>query len=607
MKTLHSFQNLTFAAGRACLFRLSFLTLLGGGVATPVAQATSIVGSKHDLSVSGGGSVRASTETDICIACHTPHNSSQDAPLWNRYSSGAVYTPYSSTTAKAAVGQPTGASKLCLSCHDGTVALGMVRSRAKPIALAGGIDKMPSGPANMGTDLSDDHPVSFTYDESLASKNRELKRPAALPSEVRLDKAGQLQCTSCHDPHNNQYGKFLAVNNSQSALCMACHEKDFWAASDHRTSGKQWNRQDPNPWPHTERTTVAANGCENCHTPHVAGAPQRLMVFQSEEQNCFPCHNGHVAAKNIQAEFAKSSRHDVAATTGVHDPMESVTDAPRHVECVDCHNPHAASAPAGSRAVLAGSLTGVRGISAAGSAVNAASYEYEICFRCHGNRASAQSVAVARQARQPDMRLQFARGNASYHPVVAAGRNSDVPSLLSSYTASSTILCTDCHSNDQGPGAGGAGPRGPHGSVYAPLLERNLLMTDYNAESPTTYALCYKCHSRQSILGNESFSEHRRHVQDAKVACTTCHDAHGVSGSTHLINFNTDYVSANSAGRLAFTHTGRFQGTCSLTCHGVAHDNRNYGAAVIQFQSPVPQGPATPGPVTPGPRPPGSR
>ena len=80
---------------------------------------------KHNLSVTGPGPVKAQTETEICIFCHTPHNANPAVPLWNHtMSTGVNYQPYTSTTLAAAVGVPTGSTKLCLSCHDGTVAIG---------------------------------------------------------------------------------------------------------------------------------------------------------------------------------------------------------------------------------------------------------------------------------------------------------------------------------------------------------------------------------------------------------------------------------------------------------------------------------------------------
>src|SRR5690606_17606262 len=120
-------------------------------------------------------------------------------------------------------GQPTGNSKLCLSCHDGTIALGNVVSRHQPIMMAGGITTLPPGKSNLGTDLSDDHPISFRYDSALVSKNPKLKSPAALHSSVRLDHNQELQCTTCHDAHDNQFGKFLVMANEQSQLCNSCH------------------------------------------------------------------------------------------------------------------------------------------------------------------------------------------------------------------------------------------------------------------------------------------------------------------------------------------------------------------------------------------------
>ena len=162
------------------------LALLGiGGLAFVFSE--SVFQSKHNLSFSGPGPVTAATEAEVCIFCHAPHNAGAEAPLWNRFSSGAVYQPYTSSSAVAAVGQPSGASKLCLSCHDGTVALGMVRSRSEEIAFPAG-RTMPSGGSNLGTDLSDDHPVSFTFDRQLYLQHGELADPALLTGPVKLDR-----------------------------------------------------------------------------------------------------------------------------------------------------------------------------------------------------------------------------------------------------------------------------------------------------------------------------------------------------------------------------------------------------------------------------------
>ncbi|MFT5123506.1 MAG: putative CXXCH cytochrome family protein [Kiritimatiellia bacterium] len=538
-------------------------------------SAESVVDSKHNLSVSGPGTVKASAETEVCIFCHTPHNADVAAPLWNRFSSGAVYTPYNSSTIKASIGQPTGASKLCLSCHDGTMALGMVRSRTSPIGFAGGVTAMPSGAANLGTDLSDDHPISFTFDASLASANGELRDPASLPAVVSLDNNKQLQCTSCHDPHNDQFGDFLVMNNIASALCISCHDKTGWQDSSHMTSTATWNGQGTDPWPHTDWNTVANNACGNCHKPHTAGTPVALLNFADEESNCFSCHNGNVAALNVASDFAKFSVHPVTDTQGVHDPLEDLLNPPRHVECADCHNPHATRNAAAVAPNAPGALAGVKGISQSGAAVQPIQFEYELCYRCHADSNNRGPAVVNRVDPETNTRLEFDPGNASYHPVAAAGQNPDVPSLKAGYTINSQIYCTDCHNSDSGSRAGGNGPDGPHGSLYAPLLERNLVMTDYTAENANTYALCYKCHDRSSIIDDKSFREHQKHIRDVQAACTTCHDPHGSSGNTHLINFNPDTVFPFN-GVIEFVDTGRFMGNCTLTCHGKVHNQLNY-------------------------------
>ncbi|HSU55282.1 MAG TPA: cytochrome c3 family protein, partial [Candidatus Dormibacteraeota bacterium] len=491
--------------------------------------------------------------------------------------------------------QPTGASKLCLSCHDGTVALGMVASRSRPIEMRNSVTTMPQGPANLGTDLSDDHPISFTYDNALVAAHGELRDPATLNAKVRLDHSHQLQCTSCHDPHNDQFGKFLVQDNNASALCVQCHAPAGWQDASHRISNKTWNGTGDNPWPHTTVNTVYANGCENCHAPHNAGTKARLLNFFDEEKNCFSCHSGSVASKNIQTEFNKLSVHPILATSRVHDPVEDPVNSPRHVECADCHNPHASKPTPATAPNASGALAGVKGITSSATVVNPLQFEYELCFRCHADSISRGPARVNRQFSETNKRIQFDPSNTSYHPIETSGKNPNVPSLLAPWTTSSRMYCTDCHNNDQGPATGNSGPNGPHGSMYTPLLERQLTLTEPTFESIADYALCYKCHSRDSILSDQSFRAinsqgqdrgHRFHIVDQKAACSTCHDSHGVKSQARLINFNADYVTSSSNGRLEFVGAGTFSGNCSLTCHGTDHQATAYPAPSLLKRSP---------------------
>ena len=548
------------------------------------ANAASIVGSKHDLSVNGPASgITASAETEVCIFCHTPHFSSTQAPLWNRTNSSAPYTLYASSTTKATIGQPTGDSKLCLSCHDGTVALGLVRSRATPIAMKSGITTLPSGRiTNLGTDLSDDHPISFLYNAALVSANGQLKSPSTT-GRVHVDASGYVQCTSCHDAHDPQYGNFLVTDSAYGALCTTCHNPPGWSTASHATATKTWNGSGTTPWPHAANsnlTTVAANACENCHNPHTAGGKARLLNSSVEESNCYPCHNGNVAAKNIQTEFGKLYVHPITATTGTHDPTETTlvpSGSGHHVECVDCHNPHASNSTTNA---VPGGVTGAQislpGINSSGTPITTATYEYEVCFRCHADTAKGPA-AITRQFANLNTRTQFSTANTSYHPVEGVKAGITAPSLIAPWTTSSIVKCTDCHNNDTGPGASGTGPKGPHGSVNAQLLEQKLIYTDRTAYSAANFALCYKCHSEASITGNQSFPRHATHITgEGRTSCITCHDPHGVATQSHLINFNTAIVSQNGTLTIGYTSTGTRHGYCTLSCHGEQHSSADH-------------------------------
>jgi predicted CXXCH cytochrome family protein len=554
------------------------------------------VNSVHNLSVNGPGTIKASSEQDSCVFCHTVHRASGATPLWNHSLTGVTnYIVYSSTrmtTLNIVIPQPNGSSRLCLSCHDGTVALGSVSSRTMPISMQSGTTTMPAGdPSNLGTDLSGDHPISFLYDSALAARDPEIVDPSQLTGAVKLDKQSLLQCTACHDPHNDQYGNFLVMDNNGSALCLTCHQPGSWSGSAHAISSaivpaaviakiSGGGKNLPGPRSRAVKTaTLAAVGCENCHVTHNAGSRKFLMQSRVVEENCLVCHNGSTQQKDVAADFQKTSVHPITLNGDSHSPDEDPINPPeRHVVCADCHNAHAANKAKAIAPNVSGAMAGVTGVTAAGGIIKPAQKEYEVCFRCHADSIERGEATVTRQFPQTNTRLQFAAGNLSFHPVEAIGKNStSVPSLISpTWTTHSVIYCTDCHNSDSGPGAGGSGANGPHGSVFRPLLERNLATTDFQGESPAAYALCYKCHSRTIVLSNTSFRFHNSHVITDQAACTTCHDSHGVANAPHLINFNTTYVSTNSLGQLSYISTGAFRGVCSLTCHGKEHKNTAY-------------------------------
>jgi predicted CXXCH cytochrome family protein len=190
-------------------------------------------GSKHDLGTGGGATDAATNVDEICVFCHTPHQaaaaSAQD-PLWNHtLSSTASYGVYGSDTLNASPNDLGGASagsaavsNLCLSCHDGTIGLGSLYN--DPAAVPDNSATTLTGAANVGTDLTNDHPVNFAYDTTLFNNDGGLVDPASLSAAVPLF-GGTLQCASCHDPHDETNTPFLVVSNVDSGLCAECHTK----------------------------------------------------------------------------------------------------------------------------------------------------------------------------------------------------------------------------------------------------------------------------------------------------------------------------------------------------------------------------------------------
>jgi predicted CXXCH cytochrome family protein len=473
---------------------------------------------------------------------------------------------------------------LCLSCHDGTVALGNIVS-GPAISFAGGVTVMPAGTKNLSTDLSNDHPVSFLYNSALATADGQLLTPAGITPPVHLENS-KVQCTSCHDPHKNLYSSFLATTSQASALCLSCHNRTYWTNSTHRTSTKTWNGTAPNPWFHTPYTTVANNACESCHNPHNAGGKIRLLKYAQEENNCLDCHNGNAATKNIQTDMLKTYRHNVYGYTGIHDPTENNSVSVKHVECSDCHNPHASNATTAAAPNARGFELGVSGINQSGTPVSSVTNSYEICYKCHAGNTWAPSAATARQIVQNNVRLEFATTNPSFHPVVGARNNTEITTnLIAPNTATTVIYCTACHASN-------GTVAGPHGSIYPQIMKLQYLKADGassangTVESATAYALCYSCHNRQNLTltssSTNTFRYHNLHIVSQRTPCNTCHDPHGISstqGTTTnnaaLINFNTAVVTPSN-GIIRFTDTGVRRGSCQLTCHGTNHNPYTY-------------------------------
>ncbi len=579
------------------------------------AAGKSVVGSKHDLSVSGPGPIKAVRETQVCVFCHVPHKARSTAGGSNRPDSPALHKPYASSTMESPPpGAPDGATRVCLSCHDGTTALGQTIASGRIVMRGLGTDeKLPADhPSNVGTDLRRSHPVSF-----VPARRPRLRLPDA-GDAVHLDRAGRLQCTSCHDPHREDADpvtrKFLVKSNGASAICTSCHVLPLWQGnpSGHQVSNAVFGVAQGAT---TGYRTVSENGCMACHASHGTGPGNRLVKRDArgnEEQTCLGCHNGQVVPGDVSRDVAKTwshaapanapSSHDAAEgpDNGVQRLPETRSSTPRHVTCVDCHNPHAAYRKAATAPGASGALSGVWGIDRNGLRVEPVVYEYQVCFKCHGDSMNQPQAngprppeSTRRAYNEVNLRRAFDPSGPSAHPVVAPGRNPDVPSLLPPYTAAGQIYCSDCHGSDEA--STGTVPRGPHGSIHPHLLERAYATIDRTPESPAAYALCYKCHDRAVLLSTRSsFGLHALHVVGQATPCAACHESHGISpvagnavNNAHLVDFDVSIVAPSARGLRQYVSSGPRAGSCSLSCHGKDHDGLSYGPA-----GNVPLGPA---------------
>ncbi len=439
------------------------------------------------------------------------------------------------------------------------------------------------------------HPVGVGIPSGL------FKTSSTLP----LDQPGAMvRCQSCHVLHYapTANGSLVRVANV-TTLCTDCHTlADTVGPASHlnATTGVLWpGGQYGSTFPQTTDTTQRGF-CSNCHQPH--GWPDagntavdyaRLLV-DKEESLCYTCHDATgPALRNLQAEFAKTYRHPIASTSGVHAPAEAVVSSgTRHVECDDCHNSHMAkgyTTPAPAAPNVQPVLLGESGVTAAGGAIDprtggaAAANEYQICFKCHADSTNkphsrtyntygatpfrATYVTGQDQANY-NIRLQFEStvSPVARHPVTQASVGNISPSVRTYMRnvnntdntsrpmgAGRYIYCRDCHSNNQAREFGGTGPNGPHGTTNTHLLERNYSVNTLVAgqvaggslnELPSppvygptgTYALCEKCHKISSTDGTCAVGTsplHQYHTtNDFGISCSTCHSPHGVSGGT---------------------------------------------------------------------------
>ncbi len=358
-----------------------------------------IANTLHNMSTTGTGTIKATSETEICVFCHIPHNAQAGRPLWNHDMPATGYTMYTSEyltragyTVPTALGTPTAPgeiaagtlSRQCLSCHDGTVAVGavyMVRGTilGDGLIVMSGVtaDKMPTTATGyIGTNLTKHHPVGIVYNSGITitfgsgSRTIELiSNPTSTDMKLyRISVTDYVECSSCHDPHL-QNTKFLRDTDGAtlaakiSNTCSACHIKTGWSGSIHQTATNTYADPDVNTT--FGAGTITSLVCMNCHRTHKGeGVP--YLLRQAEETTCFQgagdntpaetaCHGSSATAttNRIQTVITRAYKHPTTTISGKHTNLDVLTPTEagkglqwsdsRHAECVDCHNPHRAN------------------------------------------------------------------------------------------------------------------------------------------------------------------------------------------------------------------------------------------------------------------------
>jgi hypothetical protein len=511
-----------------------------------------------------------------------------------------------------------------------------------------------------GTDLTRSHPFSFKLpmkDSPDLVQSLVATGTTADPSQKVKLINGNVECTTCHEPHVQSIdplsANFLVRDSVNGQMCLACHEPNartvnaltnplaMWSSSIHATSGNVVSAQAKIG----TYSTVAQFACLSCHMPHNSYGPAELLRgptpplvnMDPSTQSCVMCHNGssnlQQALTNVYAEFTKTGGgHPLPAGNNTHDPNEPpLLVNNRHATCADCHNAHSSFQVGtfGPAPAIRGSQTGVVGISATDGStiVRPAVNEYENCLRCHASSPGKQSLPVygympvrAVVAADPlDVRAEFSATATSSHPVMRDGTSAwPQPSLrtamlnLDGVSLSTTrtlgagtgarIFCSDCHNSDDNREFGGAGPNGPHGSMYSHILERRYEFSQVAAgagpgtriqnlfpnpdltsggAAPGPYALCGKCHDLSNILSNASWRLHSKHVSEIGASCSVCHTAHGMGALSatitgeRLVNFDASVVAPNGSTPVSYNHA---TGSCTLLCHGETHGGSGGGA-----------------------------
>ncbi len=429
-------------------------------------------------------------------------------------------------------------------------------------------------------------------------------------------------CLVCHDQAshqsfgdgvsvllNDQNGGPSYIYNGQAltaeAFCLSCHD------GNHPTPFPSDVNSPLNIAGDWGASTHAASGfasCLDCHAQGHGSDFEKILPEANEPGFCYNCHGVGGPGDDIEGEFAKQHRHPVEAFNS-------------QVQCLDCHNPHKATAD--------NKIAGVSGVTVKGALKSTNVYVFELCLKCHTDK--------QREFDPNAIQTQTGLPNTAYHAVAAPGRSISqalFDQLQGPFNLATkddlnslTIQCTDCHNSEvtggtvRGPVTTsnlrtsdkpsrytGTAPTGPHGSTdrsHGNSGEGTAMLRDnYRRDvgegsigsfNASNFALCFRCHDSgvfTSGNNNTRFDKHEKHVRSEEASCATCHwNTHSnvdaantnyiglgqIGASTMLINFAPGVVQGNNFSKPTwgyFSSEGKMG--CDLVCHGKDHGPKDY-------------------------------
>lgn len=162
------------------------------------------------------------------------------------------------------------------------------------------------------------------------------KKEFAATPHFKTTLQGGHGCESCHGPGSahvegggdvSKIIRFKGLTRQEATTrCLSCH-------------GEAHEQQHFAQSPHNNNDV----GCLDCHSPHHAKEPQRLLV-QSQPQLCYGCHT------SAKADFAKPFHHRVEQGL---------------IQCSDCHSVHGTATVRQVRALPSGDAA---------------------CYKCHADK-----------------------------------------------------------------------------------------------------------------------------------------------------------------------------------------------------------------------------